>query len=192
MSQSTPINQIRRNEQQSNAPNDNQLIDDILREMGESPGLDNQGDININSLQYAMDNSQVPPEKLAYNKFDEISKSMNHDMENSVSNGSTHSNSNNDSNMNINSLTSSNNDLLGNLNLKLNGKGDLKSRIINFVKIPIVIFILTFIFGLPQVNRFIFKFLPRLLHESGQITIGGILLKSFIMTLIVIIVQYFL
>lgn len=191
MSQSTPINQIRRNEQpDSNQSNDNQLIDDILREMGESPGLDNQGDINVNSLQYTMDSSQVPPEKLAHNKFDEISQNMNRQMESQTSDLSTPEISN-DTSINLNSSESSNsNNLINNLNLKLNGNKDLKSRIINFVKIPIVVFITTLVFGLPQINRFIFKFIPRLLHESGQITIGGILLKSFIITLIVIIAQY--
>lgn len=199
MSRSTPINQIRRNEQNndsqmSGSANDNQLIDDILREMGESPGLDNQGDINVNSLQYTMDNSQVPPERIAHNKFDELSKNMNQEAE--LSSGlnlssSTSSSSNSSSNTN-NSINVNNNDMLSNLNLKLNGTSDLKSKIINFVKIPIIVFILTFIFGLPYVNRFIFRFLPKLLHESGQITIGGILLKSAIITIIVMLFQYFL
>jgi hypothetical protein len=188
MSQSTPINQIRRNEQSSgnNQSNDNQLIDDILREMGESPGLDNQGDINVNSLQYTMDSSQVPPERLAHSKFDEMSKNMNQEMENQLADP-LQTNISNSSN-----IPEKTDNLLNNINLKLNGSFDLKSRIINFIKIPVVVFITTLIFGLPQVNRFIFKFLPRLLHESGQITMGGILLKSFIMTIIVVIAQYFL
>ena len=55
--------------QQSASPGltDNQLVNDILKEMGDSPGADNQVDINIGSMNYAMDSSQVPPEKLAGN-----------------------------------------------------------------------------------------------------------------------------
>lgn len=194
MSQSTPINQIRRNEQSSgnNQSNDNQLIDDILREMGESPGLDNQGDINVNSLQYSIDSSQVPPERLAHSKFDEMSKNMNQEMENQTPESMNINISNTSNTSNTSNIPEKTDSLLDNINLKLNGSIDLKSRIINFIKIPIVVFITTLIFGLPQVNRFVFRFLPRLLHESGQITMGGILLKSFIMTLIVVIAQYFM
>ena len=46
---------------------DSQLVNDILKEMGDSPGADNQADINVGSMNYAMDSSQVPPEKLAGN-----------------------------------------------------------------------------------------------------------------------------
>ena len=90
MSQSTPINMIRRGcggEQQpspdmgmptmggmsdmQNMQNmqslpmgsDSQLVEDILKEMGDSPGAEQQSNINSQSLQYAMDSAQVPPNK---------------------------------------------------------------------------------------------------------------------------------
>ena len=70
MSQSTPINMIRRgdqpvdsNQQANTSPyssnSDSQLVEDILKEMGESPGGEQQSNINSQAYQYAMDSSQV-------------------------------------------------------------------------------------------------------------------------------------
>ena len=200
MSQSTPINQIPRNLTESqNAPNplmdqnmnlneqpnqlnDNELVNDILKEMGDSPGNDNISDINVNTLQYAMDNSQVPPEKLAHNQFDEQAKIMNE--------STNQSNQPHIKEHRPNSVNNSHN-LLNNINLSLN-TNTLKNKIIDFVKIPLTVFILSIILGLPQINRFIFKLLPKLLKESGEITIWGIILKSLILTVVVVLVQLLL
>lgn len=206
MSQSTPINQIRRNlndsqnapnpmieqnmgkminpNEQPNQLNDNELVNDILKEMGDSPGNDNISDINVNTLQYTMDNSQVPPEKLAYNQFDEQSKMLD-DNNNQASQPSI----NLDHNLNNNNHN--NNNLLNNINLSLN-TDTLKNKILKFVKIPLTVFILSIILGLPQINRFIFRLLPQLLKESGEITIWGIILKSLILTIFVVLVQLLL
>lgn len=48
-----------------------------------------------------------------------------------------------------------------------------------------VVFALTIIFNLNQVNRLIFGYLPKLILENGQISIYGILLKSVIITIII-------
>ena len=86
MSQSTPINLLRRGGDTSSTPNfsmdnmdlpqqtnmntqfniqssDSQLVEDILKEMGDSPGAEQQSNINSQALQYAMDSSQVPAYK---------------------------------------------------------------------------------------------------------------------------------
>ena len=74
MSQSTPINMLRRDSPSMDMDNnmsnqfeatnsDSQLVEDILKEMGESPGLEQQSNINSQSYQYAMDNSQIPSYK---------------------------------------------------------------------------------------------------------------------------------
>ena len=90
MSQSTPINLLRRGGDTSSTPNfsmdnmdlpqqtnmntqfniqssDSQLVEDILKEMGDSPGAEQQSNINSQALQYAMDSSQVPAYKYTEN-----------------------------------------------------------------------------------------------------------------------------
>ena len=42
---------------------ESQLVEDILKEMGDSPGMEQQSNINSQALQYAMDSSQVPAYK---------------------------------------------------------------------------------------------------------------------------------
>jgi hypothetical protein len=59
-------------------------------------------------------------------------------------------------------------------------------------KYPILVFILSFIISLPEFNRFLFSFCPRLLLESGQVSIGGVLMKAFVGMLLFIIVALFL
>ena len=69
MSQSTPINMLRREEPTDNdasqefmssTNSDSQLVEDILKEMGESPGLQQQSNINSQAYQYTYHiNSQL-------------------------------------------------------------------------------------------------------------------------------------
>ena len=60
-----PPQQMSPNMQQMPQEN-NQLVDDILREMGTPPGEDNNT-INSDMMDYSMDSSQIPPEKLPGN-----------------------------------------------------------------------------------------------------------------------------
>ena len=187
MSASTPINQIRNRQnhgQPSGQQTDDQLMNDILKEMEVGPGEDNISDMNANSFQYPMDQSQVPPEKIASSKFDDISASLNQSLNSQLGEDDVIINSNN--------LNSRSSGLSGitNLSMSLNTT-NLKDTIINFVKIPLVVLALCFIFGLPQVNKFIFKFFPNLLLESGQITMLGNFLKALVIALLVMLVQYF-
>lgn len=196
MASSTPINQIRnmRNQTQGSsstlspgdlaAPQqtDDQLMNDILKEMGSGPGEDNLSDMNVNSFQYAMDESQVPPEKVASSKFDDVSQAMNDEISGQLGETSFQEKLNSNKKSQLSGITD--------LNLSLNSN-NLKTRIINFIKIPFVVFVLVFLFGLPQVNKLIFRVFPYLLHESGQISVLGNLLKSLIITALVMLIQYF-
>lgn len=203
MSSSTPINQIRNmsggdggmpspnsTPPSQSAQTDEQLMNDILREMGTGPGEDNLADINTESFQHVMDHSQVPPEKMLSSKFDDMALDMNEQIDSQLEDdGKYHykekskgsSPSNLKGNNSISGITS--------LSLSTN---DIKERIWNFVKMPIVVFILCFILGLPQVNRFIFTMLPNLLLESGQISVWGNLLKCSMIVLLMMLVQYFI
>lgn len=202
MSSSTPINQIRNmggggggNMPSPNsmppsqtAQSDEQLMNDILREMGTSPGEDNIQDMNADSFQHVMDHSQVPPEKMLSSKFDEMALDMNDQIDNQLEDDGKYHHPDKQRHKE----TFNNSDgLSGITNLSLN-TNDIKERIWNFVKMPIVVFILCFILGLPQVNRFIFSMLPNLLLESGQISIWGNLLKCTIIVVLMMVVQYFI
>jgi hypothetical protein len=183
MSQSTPINQIRRGDpsiapsmdninSQFNAPNsESQLVEDILKEMGDSPGNEQQSNINSQSFQYAMDSSQVPAYK--YNEpsqqnppYDSYAEKMMHQQQ-------------------------TNTGLLSQFGINLSG-ASLKDKIMKNIKYPGLVFVLCFIISLPEFNRFLFSFFPRLLLESGQVSIGGVLLKALVGMVIFSLIAFFL
>lgn len=180
MSQSTPLNMLRRSNdelplqsmspqqqmqmQDTSAGNmmaESQLVEDILKEMGDSPGAEHQSNINSQAYQYAMDSSQVPPTKYippsgmmsGYPSGTEYTQKL--------------------------IAESTPNSLLGSIGINLSG-ASLKDKIMNNLKYPILVFIICFLISLPEFNRFIFGFFPRLLLESGQVSIGGVILKAFV------------
>jgi hypothetical protein len=181
MSQSTPINMIRRDDPSmvmSNNDNNNihqnsdsQLVEDILKEMGDSPGLDQQSNINSQAYQYAMDNSQAPVyksnDKNSYYDDRHYAEKMMHQQQ------------------------ESNSGLFGQMGINLNGDS-IKDKILKNIKYPMLVFVLCFLLSLPEFNRFIFSFFPRLLLESGQVSIGGVLLKAFLGMLIFAIASLFI
>ena len=183
MSQSTPINQIRRGDQsispsmndmssQFNSSNsESQLVEDILKEMGNSPGNEQQSNINSQSFQYAMDSSQVPAYK--YNEpsqstppYDSYAEKMMHQQQ-------------------------SNTGLLSQFGINLSG-ASLKDKLMKNIKYPGLVFVLCFIISLPEFNRFLFSFFPKLLLESGQVSIGGVLLKALVGMIIFAIIAIFI
>lgn len=185
MSQSTPINLIRRGDTNLPPPMDpslqsnnnfnvggintginsnSQLVEDILKEMGESPGLENQSNINSEAFQHVMDGSHIPPNQYI------------------PPTGSTPpiQNTQNDYNYTQKLYNESQpNTLLSQLGINLSGES-LKDKIIKNIKYPILVFAICFIISLPEFNRFLFGFFPRLLLESGQVSIGGTLLKALV------------
>jgi hypothetical protein len=207
MSQSTPINLLRRNGNSnentngmenmnsmpnismnsndmpildnnnvnmSNQPSESQLVEDILKEMGDSPGMEQQTNINSQALQYAMDSSQVP----AYKQMDNNEHIQPMNPNNNYSEKMVHQQLNN-------------NGLLSQIGINISGES-LKDKIVKNFKYPILVFILSFIISLPEFNRFLFSFMPRLLLESGQVSIGGVLMKAFVGMLLFIIIALFL
>lgn len=184
MSQSTPINQLRRGDpstapsiadmsSQFGAPNsESQLVEDILKEMGDSPGSEQQSNINSQSFQYSMDSSQVPAYK--YNEpsqqtppYDSYAEKIMHQQQ------------------------QSNAGLLSQFGINLSG-ASLKDKIMKNIKYPGLVFVLCFIISLPEFNRFLFSFFPKLLLESGQVSIGGVLLKAVVGMLLFAIIALFL
>lgn len=186
MSQSTPLNMLRRGNDESISPQqmqtqmqpqmpsqmhmpdgngggnmmaESQLVEDILKEMGESPGGEHQSNINSQAFQYAMDSSQVPPTKYSAPSGMQYPGGMEYTQK-------------------IMSETAPNG-LLGSIGINLNGTS-LKDKIMNNLKYPVLVFIICFLISLPEFNRFLFGFFPRLLLESGQVSIGGVILKAVV------------
>jgi hypothetical protein len=200
MSSSTPINQIRHMSGGNSIPSQNsmppsqlaqtdeQLMNDILREMGSTPGEDNVSDMNSESFQHMMDHSQVPPEKMLASKFDDMALDMDEQIDSQLDDDGKYHHKDN---KRITHSFNNDDGFSGITNLSLN-TNNIKHRIWNFVKMPIIVFILCFILGLPQVNRFIFSMLPYLLLESGQISIWGNLLKCSFLVVLMMIIQYFI
>jgi hypothetical protein len=189
MSQSTPINMIRRNGGQEGLPppmpgdmtpitSDTQLVEDILKEMGESPGAEQQSNINSQALQYAMDSSQVPPNKYIPPNQSQLEQQQNQMMD-----------YNNYSQKMM--MDQQNSGILGQLGFNLGGE-TLKEKIMKNIKYPALVFVICFLISLPEFNRFLFGFFPRLLLESGQVSIGGVMLKSLVGMLIFAITVLFI
>lgn len=194
MSQSTPINMIRRGGGGDQQPttdmgmgmgvgvggmgsmpdmgmqnignsmgSDSQLVEDILKEMGDSPGAEQQSNINSQALQYAMDSAQVPP-----NKYIPLQQ-----------NDSPMMDYNNYSQKMMMEQQQKQSGILGQLGFSLSGES-LKEKIMKNVKYPGLVFVLCFLISLPEFNRFLFGFFPKLLLESGQVSIGGVMLKALV------------
>jgi len=154
---------------------ENDLVEDILREMGESPGANSQSNINSTAFNYITDNAQIPPHKYSNPNstphLDTIDK--NHNLNNSTNNSYLPSN------------------LMNQISFSLTGS-NIKQKISNNLKYPILVFVICFLLGLPEFNRFLFSFFPKLLLESGQVSITGVILRAFIGMLIFILVAIFI
>jgi len=146
---------------------ESQLVEDILKEMGESPGVEHQSNINSQAYQYAMDSSQVPPTKytppagMQYPGAPGFGASAANEYTQKIMSETTP------------------NGLLGSIGINLSG-ASLKDKIMNNLKYPVLVFIICFLISLPEFNRFLFGFFPRLLLESGQVSIGGVILKAVV------------
>jgi hypothetical protein len=192
MSLSTPINALRRSGDASSTPNfsmdslefapqnnnqyngqssDSQLVEDILKEMGESPGMEQQSNINSQAYQYAMDNSQVPIYKSSQDKNNYDDSNYTEKM--------------------MHQQQQINSGLFGQMGISLNG-ASIKDKIMKNIKYPGLVFVISFIISLPEFNRFLFSFFPKLLLESGQVSIGGVLLKAIVGMLLFAIIALFI
>jgi len=144
----SPNNQLMSPQQ---IPQDNnQLVDDILADMGEPPMM-NPSNIDNAMMNRAMDRSQIPPEK----QYD-MEEDYNYNQEKQ----------HNDNSMLLDVVGVSESSTIG--------------RAYNTVKYPILVFVVCFIVSLPQLNRLLFSMIPTLLLESGQVSLQGVALKSLI------------
>ena len=143
----------------------NQLVEDILKEMNNPPAEDSN--LNTDVINYAMDPSQIPPEKqenLNFLNADDL------EMDNEPNNNFVESEKSEKQPPIVNYLGLSEDSSL--------------TPIIKIIRLPILVFILSFIISLPIFNRYLFSFFPNLLLESGQVGIYGVLLKAVLSTIL--------
>jgi len=179
MSQSTPLNQLPNNQQPQQ--NENDLVNDILNEMDSSPQPST--DMNVDSLDYIMDQSQVPPEKMDVDFLGNTDMSSNND------NGGPNNNSQSSGNQRSSGSSGKTKSLLG---LNLDMGGGLLSKCLSKLKMALLVFVLVLATSLPQCNRFIFSKIPSLLNESGEINMKGLLLKTVLVTVLFLLGSFFL
>ena len=165
MSQSTPISQIKQQQAQQMPPPQEPSVEDMLKEM------DVPDNINMDSMNYSMDESQIPPPKMDQNFL--------HQNDNQQMAPPPQEEKKDESS----------NSLLG---INLGDSGSMMTKCINLVKHSGIIFLLVFVVSLPQVNRSVFTKIPGMLEESGEINIKGVLLKSVIVTLLFLVISFFL
>lgn len=182
---STPINQLpnMNNQQQPQPPqhqppqlqpeNTDNMVDDILNEMA----LENNA-VNNESLNYAMDPSQIPPEKMDVNFLNETPKNPNQQQQQQS---------------NVNSMQQENttpkNPLLAKLNLSSSMEEKL-SKCVKQLKNAFLVFLIVTIVSLPQFNRLLFNKFKSMLLESGEINMKGVMLKGVIGTALFLILSF--
>ena len=130
--------------------NENELVEDILREINGNPGDSN---INGGAFQYATDQAQVPTGPHPSSDMDMADKMIEDEYRNFSRN----------ENRLISKLVDTN-------------QNPWAVSVAN----GLIVFIVMLVVSLPQVNKFIFTFLPGLLLESGQVSFKGVLLKCVI------------
>ncbi len=64
-------------------------------------------------------------------------------------------------------------------------------KLTNEIKLPIIIAIIFLLLSLPQFNRVITKFIPRLLSENGDMNMMGLALKALIAAIVITLIKLF-
>lgn len=65
-------------------------------------------------------------------------------------------------------------------------------KITNEMKVPIIVAVLFIILSLPQFNKVLTRFVPRLLSETGDLNMMGLVAKSIIIAILVLLVKLFI
>merc|ERR1712176_1429890 len=66
------------------------------------------------------------------------------------------------------------------------------SKLIERIKPTVLVFILFFIISIPQINKLIFKILPRMKTSDGSLSILGVILKGIFISLIYLSVSFYI
>lgn len=199
MSKSTSINELPKNENSPDDIQESMMVNSILKEIENEEELNDE---NEDSLKYSMDTSQIPPKINNEMPTKEIIENATREIFNEVNNEDyTEESQNkkeiddflkepNDDSEKIELDTdekkdNQNNSLLPNIDAITN---NIRNRVIP----PVVILILFVLLTLPRVDKIIIKFLPKMASVSGGVNTIGNILKGLVISVIVLIISFFL
>ena len=200
MSKSTSINELPKNENNSEDIQESMMVNSILREIENEEELNDE---NEDTLKYTMDTSQIPPkinneiptkeiiENATKEIFDEVNKGEDIDSnkdDKEIDNFLNDSDNNKEKENYINSARDKN-DEKSNLMPDID---DVTRNIKNKVISPVVILVLFVLLNLQQVNKIIIKYLPKMASPHGGVNIIGNILKGLFISVVVFIISFFL
>ena len=191
MSKSTSINDLPKQDSNSNDVEESMMVNSILQQIENDEEVLN--DENEDSLKYTMDVSQIPPKineqmpdkQMIEEATKDIFEQANQEVMDALNNNL--SNDNIEEQEPIPSYVEPSKEVEEEKN-KINlspDVDDIMNKIIKNIKIPILVCVLFILLTLPQVNKLFVKFLPRLSNSSGQVNLLGNLIKGLILSLIV-------
>ena len=168
MSQSTPLNQLQKPQQEPMQPSE-PSIEEMLQDMDvpQPP----PGNMNTEQFNYSIDQSQVPPKKQEnfLNNTTNPPEPVPQPEANKVEKKTT----------------------IPYLNIELDS-GGMVSKCMNAGKSALVVLVLVFLISLPEVNRMVFTKIPGMLSESGEIKIQGVGLKAVVCAILFMVINMFL
>jgi len=182
-SKSTSIGDLPTMEPNNEISNDEEtmMVNSILKEIENADDIDN----SEHAINYTIDTSQIPPkineEIPTKEMIQETAKEIfNRPLQMEVAPQIPMVNEEPILEVNkkeINSLL--NNEPENNKNIE-----SLTNKLINKGKYASIILVLVIIFNIPQFNKMILKFLPKMAVEGPQVSIFGTVLKAFLIALI--------
>ena len=161
--------------------NDNQFLNELFSDLGVTNASANPLDINSQAIGYAMEGAaHIPPDKNG--SMPPMPVGVKNQYQSELAAAAASSSGHHSESF----------DGSGGSSIMLSSGNYVMDLVHRYVKMPVIVFVIVFIVSLPQFNRFIFNFFPSLILESGQISILGITLKSFIALIFAAIINYLL
>lgn len=192
-SQSTSISDLQRTDSNSNdAIQESMMVNSILQDIENDEDLN---DVNEESLQYTIDTSQIPPKiGMELPTREEIQETTNNIFNDDfpIPNDFNQPEKNNDIDEFLNNKLQEEDKVNDKENdkYKENDK-TLINTIQDLLPIIIIIMITFFILSLPQLNRLIVRYIPKLSTE-GNISILCIIIKALILGIVHLLSSLFL
>ena len=200
MSKSTSINELPKNENNSEDIQESMMVNSILKEIENEEEINDE---NEDTLKYTMDTSQIPPKinneiptkEIIENATREIFNEIN--MEDEINdkedkkeiNDFLNNSDNEDEKANLVNIPDDKNDEKSKLMPDIdNVTKNIRNKIIS----PLVILVLFVLLNLQKVNTIIIKYLPKMANSQGGVNIIGNILKGLFISVVVFIISFFL
>ena len=200
MSKSTSINELPKNENNSEDIQESMMVNSILKEIENEEEINDE---NEDTLKYTMDTSQIPPkinneiptkeiiENATREIFNEINveDEINDKEDRKEINDFLNNSDNEDEKANLVNIPDDKNDEKSKLMPDIdNVTKNIRNKIIS----PLVILVLFVLLNLQKVNTIIIKYLPKMANSQGGVNIIGNILKGLFISVVVFIISFFL